>query len=52
MVISEKLIQMTFKMGIGNQGVTADAKTVTVTVIQLIHPNFKTATVTEFVFNK
>ena len=25
---------------------TADAKTVTVTVIQLIHPNFKTVTVT------
>ena len=30
----------------GNEGVTADAKTVTVTIIQLIHPNFKTVTVT------
>ena len=32
----------------GNKGVTADAKTVTVMVmvIELIHPNFKTITVT------
>ena len=34
-------------MGInGNKGVTADAKTVTVMVIKLIHPNFKMVTVT------
>ena len=30
----------------GNEGVTADAKTVTVMVIKSIHPNFKTVTVT------
>ena len=47
MVILGKLIQMTFKTVIGNingnEGVTVDAKTVTV---MDIHPNFKTVTVT------
>ena len=35
-----------------NEGVTADAKTVTVMVIKVIHQNFKTVTVTVFLGNK
>ena len=31
----------------GNEGVIADAKTVTVMVIKVFHPNFKTVTVTK-----